>query len=153
MHDQTRPLGGEALLQPAFVRDLFQAAKAEGMHTCLDTNGYVSCWGRNEYGEVNDVPLTQFDSIYAGNHSTVDQDVRAGDKFGIVACQEKCGPSDVLGRSAAAGQRRLEWACLAHLSETNNSPAVALRAHRGAYGEQIPVHVASRQQATEILEI
>ena len=53
---------------------------------------------------------------------------------------------------SAAG-RRLKWACLAHLSETNNSPAVALRAHRGAYGEQIPVHVASRQQATEILEI
>lgn len=32
--------GGEALLQPEFVRDLFQAAQAEGFHTCLDTNGY-----------------------------------------------------------------------------------------------------------------
>ncbi len=33
--------GGEALLQPEFVRDFFRAAQAEGMHTCLDTNGYV----------------------------------------------------------------------------------------------------------------
>ncbi|ODP99637.1 pyruvate formate lyase 1-activating protein [Salinivibrio sp. SS2] len=33
--------GGEAMLQPEFVRDFFQAAKAEGIHTCLDTNGYV----------------------------------------------------------------------------------------------------------------
>ena len=31
-----------------------------------------------------------------GNHSTVDQDVRAGDKFGIVACQEKCGGAYLL---------------------------------------------------------
>ena len=33
--------GGEAMMQPEFVRDLFTAAKAEGIHTCLDTNGYV----------------------------------------------------------------------------------------------------------------
>jgi pyruvate formate lyase activating enzyme len=33
--------GGEAMLQPEFVRDFFRAAKAEGMHTCLDTNGYI----------------------------------------------------------------------------------------------------------------
>ncbi len=29
------------MLQPEFVRDFFRAAKAEGIHTCLDTNGYV----------------------------------------------------------------------------------------------------------------
>lgn len=33
--------GGEALLQMEFIRDLFQAAKAIDVHTCLDTNGYV----------------------------------------------------------------------------------------------------------------
>ncbi|WP_434359461.1 pyruvate formate lyase 1-activating protein [Parasalinivibrio latis] len=33
--------GGEAMLQPEFVRDLFRAAKAEGIHTCLDTNGHI----------------------------------------------------------------------------------------------------------------
>ncbi len=33
--------GGEALLQPEFVRDLFKAAQAMGIHTCLDTNGYA----------------------------------------------------------------------------------------------------------------
>ncbi|KKA46198.1 MULTISPECIES: pyruvate formate lyase 1-activating protein [Salinivibrio] len=33
--------GGEAMLQPEFVRDFFQAANAEGIHTCLDTNGYI----------------------------------------------------------------------------------------------------------------
>lgn len=33
--------GGEAMMQPEFVRDLFRAAHAEGIHTCLDTNGYI----------------------------------------------------------------------------------------------------------------
>ena len=33
--------GGEAVLQMEFVRDWFRACKAEGIDTCLDTNGFV----------------------------------------------------------------------------------------------------------------
>ncbi|CAM3910648.1 MULTISPECIES: pyruvate formate lyase 1-activating protein [Shewanella] len=33
--------GGEAILQAEFVADLFKACKAQGIHTCLDTNGFV----------------------------------------------------------------------------------------------------------------
>ncbi|MCF6192945.1 MAG: pyruvate formate lyase 1-activating protein [Kangiellaceae bacterium] len=33
--------GGEPLLQPEFVRELFHAAKREGIHTCLDSNGFT----------------------------------------------------------------------------------------------------------------
>jgi len=33
--------GGEAMLQPEFVKDIFTKCKAEGIHTCLDTNGFV----------------------------------------------------------------------------------------------------------------
>ncbi|BCK03451.1 Pyruvate formate-lyase 1-activating enzyme [Vibrio cholerae] len=33
--------GGEAMLQPEFVRDFFRAARDNGIHTCLDTNGYI----------------------------------------------------------------------------------------------------------------
>lgn len=33
--------GGEAILQAEFVRDWFRACRAEGIHTCLDTNGFV----------------------------------------------------------------------------------------------------------------
>ena len=33
--------GGEAILQAEFVRDWFRACKQEGIHTCLDTNGFV----------------------------------------------------------------------------------------------------------------
>lgn len=33
--------GGEAMLQPEFVLALFEACRLEGIHTCLDTNGFV----------------------------------------------------------------------------------------------------------------
>ncbi|MGI2260354.1 pyruvate formate lyase 1-activating protein [Shewanella sp. GXUN23E] len=33
--------GGEAMLQAEFVAEWFKACKAEGIHTCLDTNGMV----------------------------------------------------------------------------------------------------------------
>ncbi len=33
--------GGEAILQADFVSTLFAACKKEGIHTCLDTNGFV----------------------------------------------------------------------------------------------------------------
>lgn len=33
--------GGEAILQAEFVRDWFRACRKEGIHTCLDTNGFV----------------------------------------------------------------------------------------------------------------
>ena len=33
--------GGEAMLQPEFVKAMFEACRLEGIHTCLDTNGFV----------------------------------------------------------------------------------------------------------------
>ena len=33
--------GGQPTLQPEFVTELFRACRQEGIHTCLDTNGYV----------------------------------------------------------------------------------------------------------------
>lgn len=34
--------GGEPLLQPDFVKDLFQKCKANNIHTALDTSGFIS---------------------------------------------------------------------------------------------------------------
>ena len=51
----------------------------------------------------------------------------------------------------AAG--RLKWACLAHLSQDNNRPDVALRTHRTVLGRELPLHVASRHEALGVLEV
>ena len=52
-----------------------------------------------------------------------------------------------------ASHANLQWACLAHLSDENNSPAAALRTHRDIVGSAIPLHVASRHHPLDPLEL
>jgi phosphoribosyl 1,2-cyclic phosphodiesterase len=47
----------------------------------------------------------------------------------------------------------LQWACLAHLSEHNNSPRVALETHQRILNNRFPIHIAPRHETTGILEI
>ncbi len=49
--------------------------------------------------------------------------------------------------------KRLKWACLSHLSQQNNYPALALKTHRMIIPETLPLHVAGRDKATGILAI
>lgn len=51
----------------------------------------------------------------------------------------------------AAG--RLRWVCLAHLSEHNNTPALAMATHREIIHPDLPLHVASRFRASHVFEI
>ena len=51
------------------------------------------------------------------------------------------------------GGTRMRWACLAHLSEENNDPALALRTHRDALGDGLELRVASRYGVSEILNV
>ena len=50
--------GGEAMLQPEFVRDFFIAAQAQEVNTCLDTNGYI-----RKYTDVIDEVLDVTDLV------------------------------------------------------------------------------------------
>jgi phosphoribosyl 1,2-cyclic phosphodiesterase len=52
-----------------------------------------------------------------------------------------------------AARRNLRWVALAHLSGENNTPDVALDAHRGQVGRQFPFTVASRYDVSEVLEV
>ena len=58
--------------------------------------------------------------------------------------------ADVL-QSNASG--RLKWVCLAHLSEDNNTPSLALKTHRRILGKRLPLLVATRHEATDVLEV
>jgi phosphoribosyl 1,2-cyclic phosphodiesterase len=49
--------------------------------------------------------------------------------------------------------RRLRWLALAHLSEFNNRPELALATHREIVRPSLPVHVASRYQPGPLLEV
>lgn len=48
---------------------------------------------------------------------------------------------------------RLKWACLAHLSGENNDPRLAVDTHREVLGKQLSLIVASRHDATDMLEV
>ena len=50
--------GGEAMLQQEFIAELFTACKAQGIHTCLDTNGFV-----RHYDELLDRVLDNTDLV------------------------------------------------------------------------------------------
>lgn len=50
--------GGEATLQKEFVTEWFKACKEQGIHTCLDTNGFV-----RHYDEALDALLEQTDLV------------------------------------------------------------------------------------------
>jgi phosphoribosyl 1,2-cyclic phosphodiesterase len=69
------------------------------------------------------------------------------------------GPGGHLSNDEAAALveqsagRRLRWACLGHLSQDNNRPELALQTWRTVLGPHLPLHVAGRHAATEILEV
>jgi phosphoribosyl 1,2-cyclic phosphodiesterase len=67
------------------------------------------------------------------------------------------GPGGHLSNHDAAhllkSGKRLKWACLAHLSEHNNNPQLALRTHRNLLNNDLVLHVASRCRATGILTV
>lgn len=75
--------GGEAILQAEFVRDWFRACKAEGIHTCLDTNGFVRRYDPviDELLDVTDLVMLDLKQINddvhqilvgVSNHRTLD---------------------------------------------------------------------------------
>lgn len=47
----------------------------------------------------------------------------------------------------------LKWLAVAHLSQENNAPELAIEAHRAAVGRTLPVHLASRFRVSELLEV
>jgi phosphoribosyl 1,2-cyclic phosphodiesterase len=53
----------------------------------------------------------------------------------------------------AEASPRLRWLALAHLSEHNNAPDLALSTHRRYVGKLLPLHVASRYEVGEVAEV
>jgi len=53
----------------------------------------------------------------------------------------------------AAASKRMKWVCLGHLSHDNNTPKLALATHRKILGRRLPLFVATRYEATDVMEL
>lgn len=53
----------------------------------------------------------------------------------------------------AATGSRLRWAFIGHLSEQNNSPAVAMKTHREVHGCTLTIRVASRYAVSDVMSV
>jgi phosphoribosyl 1,2-cyclic phosphodiesterase len=58
--------------------------------------------------------------------------------------------AEVLKSSAS---KRMQWACLAHLSKDNNTPALAVKTHHRIFGRRVPIYVATRYDVSDVMEI
>jgi phosphoribosyl 1,2-cyclic phosphodiesterase len=58
--------------------------------------------------------------------------------------------AELLLKSAS---KRMKWACLAHLSQDNNTPDLAIETHCQVLGQRLPIYVATRYGATEVMEV
>lgn len=63
--------GGEPLMQPAFVHAMFALAKAEGLHTTLDTSGFVGHKASDALLDLTDLVLLDIKSFSPMTHKIV----------------------------------------------------------------------------------
>ena len=53
----------------------------------------------------------------------------------------------------SADNTRLKWVCLCHLSDENNCPDTAIRTHQHWLGEDYPIYVAKRHEASQPMSL
>ena len=91
--------------------------------------------------------------------SNYDPDMLANGSYPGWLKQRIAGPAGHLSNVEAAdlllasASKRMQWACLGHLSEHNNTPELALATHRNVVGDRLPVFLASRYECSGVMEI
>jgi len=99
--------------------------------------------------------ISSLDAIFL--ESNYDPEMLASGWYPAFLKQRIQGPGGHLSNGEAAhllvAGQSLKWACLAHLSEQNNNPILALEAHRKVLGSRVRLFTASRYGATGILHV
>jgi phosphoribosyl 1,2-cyclic phosphodiesterase len=91
--------------------------------------------------------------------SNYDPDMLANGSYPLWLKQRITGPEGHISNFEAAelllgsASKRMKWACLAHLSQDNNTPTLALATHRKVLGDRLPLFVATRYEASGVMEI
>ncbi len=135
-------------------------------HDGVDGVAFVVDDGRRRLGILTDLGhvfpdleavIGSLDAVLL--ESNYDPEMLAGGAYPYRLQERIAGPGGHLSNAEAAelvlaaAAPRMRWVCLAHLSNDNNTPELALATHRHVLGPRIPLHVAGRYEATDILEV
>jgi len=135
-------------------------------HDASDAVAFVVDDGRRRLGILTDLGhvfagledmIASLDAVVL--ESNYDPDMLDSGPYPWFLKQRIKGPGGHLSNDEAARLLsrcrggRLKWACLAHLSEQNNTPQTALRTHRAILRRRLPISVASRYEAVGPLEV
>ncbi len=134
-------------------------------HDGTDGAAFVISSGGKRLGVLTDLghPFRGLGEVVSSLHgvfieSNYDPEMLAGGSYPASLKRRIRGPRGHLSNIEAAEVLasyggRLEWACLAHLSEQNNHPSLALQTHRSVVKPRYALHIASRHRATAIFEL
>ena len=135
-------------------------------HDAVDTVCFIIEHGGRRLGIFTDLghadgvirdALAEVDAAYL--ESNYDQEMLwTGDypehlKHRIAGDGGHLSNEDAAGLARSCMKRRLKWIAVAHLSEQNNDPDLALEAQREWVGRSFPVYLASRDAVSEVMEI
>lgn len=136
-------------------------------HDGVDGSAFVIEAGQKRIGVLTDLGhvfkdlariVASLDAVFL--ESNYDPDMLAAGPYPAYLKQRIRGPKGHISNAEAAellrrasGEKRLQWACLAHLSEENNHPDVALKTHRESITGDITLYVADRYRSTELFTV
>ncbi len=134
-------------------------------HDGADGAAFVVSSGRERLGILTDLGhvfeglgevISSLDGVFI--ESNYDPVMLAEGPYPVSLKKRIKGPRGHLSNIEAAELlavygRRLKWACLAHLSEQNNHPELAVRTHRAVANPKYPLYTAGRHCATDVLRL
>ncbi len=133
-------------------------------HDAADGAVFVISSGSKRLGIMTDLGHTfndlcsiipSLDAVFI--ESNYDHDMLFNGPFPAFLKQRISGPKGHISNREAAGLllggQRLKWACLAHLSQNNNDPSLALRTHREIIGDSLTLYTAGRYDSTDMFQI
>ena len=133
-------------------------------HDCADGVAFAISSGGKQLGILTDLGhafkelysvMASLDAVFI--ESNYDPVMLANGPYPGFLKKRIQGPKGHISNAESAellqAGNKLKWACLAHISEANNEPKVALRTHREIVGHTLPFHTASRYVSTGILAV
>jgi phosphoribosyl 1,2-cyclic phosphodiesterase len=136
-------------------------------HDGVDGSVFVVEAGKRRIGIMTDLGhvfkdltriVASLDAVFL--ESNYDPDMLAAGPYPAYLKQRIRGPHGHISNLEAAellrrasDEKRLQWACLSHLSEENNHPEVALKTHREVTSGNITLYVADRYQSSKIFTV